>query len=167
MLVLGLAVALATVMMPGAAVAKDAGKSDCKSGGWQGLVRSEDGSPFADQGSCVSYVAEGGTPVPPDPLRAACDAVGGTFRDTSPTEVVYNYECSALLHLSWEDRSTFQASYADICFGPLYPGPHAVIAESRLQLGRLPRVPPIGAGNLCRKRPGVARCRASCCPRPR
>jgi hypothetical protein len=32
----------------------------CKNGGWQTLHRS-DGSPFPNQGACVSYAARGGT----------------------------------------------------------------------------------------------------------
>ena len=33
----------------------------CKQGGWQSLVRVEDGSGFGNQGECVSYGAQGGT----------------------------------------------------------------------------------------------------------
>ena len=40
------------------------GKEACKNGGWQSLVRSEDGTPFKNQGDCVSYAAQGGTPEP-------------------------------------------------------------------------------------------------------
>jgi hypothetical protein len=39
-------------------------KDSCKKGGWRELVRA-DGTPFANQGECVSYVAaEGGVPEP-------------------------------------------------------------------------------------------------------
>jgi hypothetical protein len=64
-----LAASVMAAMLPGAAVARDNGKSDCKKGGWRELVRA-DGSPFADQGECVGYVANGGTPQPPEVILA-------------------------------------------------------------------------------------------------
>jgi hypothetical protein len=36
-------------------------QDQCKDGGWQALER-EDGTPFANQGDCVSYAAQGGFP---------------------------------------------------------------------------------------------------------
>jgi hypothetical protein len=46
--------ALMAAMLPGASLAAEGGKSECKNGGWKPLG-------FADQGSCVSYIVNGGT----------------------------------------------------------------------------------------------------------
>jgi hypothetical protein len=58
------AVAVAALAVPTLAIA-GGGNSDaantCKQGGWQNLVR-QDGTGFADQGPCVSYVVNGGVP---------------------------------------------------------------------------------------------------------
>lgn len=52
---------------PASAQESDA-KASCKKGGWETLVRTEDGSSFRNQGDCVSYVAaHGGVPVVPAP----------------------------------------------------------------------------------------------------
>ena len=64
-----LVLAVSVAMLPGAAVAKDKGKAACKKGGWKELVRA-DGTPFADQGECVGYAANGGTPQPPEVIIA-------------------------------------------------------------------------------------------------
>jgi hypothetical protein len=63
-IVLALVAALAVVPSASAHAADKA--AVCKNGGWQTVVRSEDQSPFKNQGECVSYVAHGGTPVMPD-----------------------------------------------------------------------------------------------------
>jgi hypothetical protein len=69
-LLLGLVVSLVAVfLLPGAAVAKDKGKGDCKQGGWMELVDA-DGEPFASQGACVQFAAGGGTPMPPETVLA-------------------------------------------------------------------------------------------------
>jgi hypothetical protein len=51
--------ALMLVLLPGAATAKDVGKSDCKKGGWTEFVRT-DATRFTDQGACIGYVSNGG-----------------------------------------------------------------------------------------------------------
>jgi hypothetical protein len=71
---------LATVSVT-PAIAKDAGKSACMKGGWQSIVR-QDGTAFIDQGSCVSYVANGGTTKPPGPVstfQGTCGTLGGGY----------------------------------------------------------------------------------------
>jgi hypothetical protein len=73
-------VALLAAVAAAPTVAKDAGKSDCKNGGWTTWVRA-DGSAFVDQGSCVSYVAEGGALVPPTTFRTTCDGLGGGYHE--------------------------------------------------------------------------------------
>jgi hypothetical protein len=64
-----LAGALMAAMLPGVAAAKDDGKSACKKGGWQDLVKAN-GQSFADQAECVAYVSNGGTPRPPETIIA-------------------------------------------------------------------------------------------------
>jgi hypothetical protein len=72
----------------------------CHHGGWQTLVR-EDGSPFANQGACVSYGAQGGTPTPPvadsdgdgvPDASDACpndgDAGDGVYADGCPKDIL-------------------------------------------------------------------------------
>ena len=55
----------------------------CQKGGWTSLLRS-DGSSFADQGECVSYGAQGNTPLPKSKSQLDCESFGGTF-STDPT----------------------------------------------------------------------------------
>src|SRR6478735_8942914 len=63
----------------GAADANAAAKASCKNNGWKTLVRA-DQTPFKNQGDCVSYAAQGGTPAPPKSAsQLACESVGGTF----------------------------------------------------------------------------------------
>jgi hypothetical protein len=50
----------------GAADPNAAAKALCKNDGWKTLVRA-DGTRFLSQGECVSYAANGGTPMPPVP----------------------------------------------------------------------------------------------------
>ncbi len=84
------AVALVALAV-GASVASAGGNSAnaklCQKGGWKDLVRA-DQTPFANQGACVSYAAQGGTltapspPAPPAPPSAAqilCESFDGTF----------------------------------------------------------------------------------------
>ena len=55
---LALMVGVATATAGGS---KSAGVKACSKGGWQALYRS-DGSAFANQDQCVSYVGQGGRP---------------------------------------------------------------------------------------------------------
>jgi opacity protein-like surface antigen len=71
-------IALLAAVAAAPAVAKDTGKSDCKNGGWTTWVRA-DGSAFVDQGSCVSYVAEGGTLRAPTTFQSTCEGLGGGY----------------------------------------------------------------------------------------
>jgi hypothetical protein len=48
----------------------------CENDGWRHFIRA-DGTPFANQGDCVSYAAQGGTLTVPS--RVECAALGGTF----------------------------------------------------------------------------------------
>lgn len=57
-------VALLATTLPGVAAGKEKGKDACKKGGWIELVDT-DGEPFASQGDCVSFAAQGGTASPP------------------------------------------------------------------------------------------------------
>ena len=76
--------ALLGALLPGIATATQSDTvASCKDGGWEQLVR-EDGSTFKNQGACVSYAAQGGTPVAPDPLRTICEALpAGEYTRTS------------------------------------------------------------------------------------
>jgi hypothetical protein len=56
----------------------------CKKGGWQNLVRA-DGTPFGNQGDCVSYAARGGTPRAPT-TADLCMSFGGTYSTDPATE---------------------------------------------------------------------------------
>jgi hypothetical protein len=97
------AVLMATVL-PGLTVAKDDGKSDCKKDGWAEWVR-DDGSAFADQGECVSYVAEGGTLFPPGPtFQSVCVELGGT---NQPSYSDINHNLSPVCHWDSIDFDTW------------------------------------------------------------
>ena len=48
----------------------------CQQDGWQDLV-SADGTRFANQGDCVSYAAQGGTPM--SAAQQWCQSIGGTY----------------------------------------------------------------------------------------
>jgi hypothetical protein len=57
----------------------------CQKGGWKNLYRS-DGTPFKNQGACVSYAAQGGTLTTKTQSQLDCEAAGGTFQAaTFPT----------------------------------------------------------------------------------
>jgi hypothetical protein len=73
--------ALGLVVLPAAAHAADT--SVCKDGGWRNLVRA-DGTPFKNQGDCVSYVSKGGIPRPPGPPPETVLAVAYTNLDGTP-----------------------------------------------------------------------------------
>ena len=70
-MVLALTVAVATAT---AGAGNSANAKLCQKGGWQNWVRL-DGSPFKNQGACVSYAARGGTLTPLTP------PAGGTGGD--------------------------------------------------------------------------------------
>ena len=80
-------IALLAVVTAAPMVAKDDGKSACKNGGWTTWVRA-DGSAFVDQGSCVSYVAEGGVLMPPTTFRSTCEGLGGGYHEWISAEGV-------------------------------------------------------------------------------
>ena len=71
----------------------------CQEGGWTFWTQA-DGSPFSDQGACVSYGARGGTLTSPYPAAAAlCASYGGTFGHDKQTEggpPQYLWTCNAL-----------------------------------------------------------------------
>jgi hypothetical protein len=76
-------IALLAVVAAAPIVAKDAGKSDCKNGGWTAWVRT-DGSVFVDQGSCVGYVAGGGVLMRPTTgFQSTCVSaeLGGSYHE--------------------------------------------------------------------------------------
>jgi len=50
----------------------------CQKKGWKNLLRS-DGSPFKNQGACVSYAAHGGTLVAKSQAQIDCESFAGTF----------------------------------------------------------------------------------------
>lgn len=52
----------------------------CQKGGWEDLQRS-DGTPFANQGACVSYAARGGTLEPKAPRTVTVTFVQGSLGD--------------------------------------------------------------------------------------
>src|SRR5580765_7788493 len=63
--IFGMLIAAVTAAIAVPLAVAGGGNSDaanaCKLGGWQNLVR-QDGTSFADQGPCVSYVVNGGVP---------------------------------------------------------------------------------------------------------
>ena len=110
-------VALLAAMLPaGATLAKDAGKSDCKKDGWTEWVR-VDGSAFADQSECVSYVAEGGTLMPPTTFQSTCQNLGGTYQSN-----VNGWEdFCAWQDLSFSDWTSYQSLLWPLCPDPTQP----------------------------------------------
>lgn len=50
----------------------------CQNGNWQ-IMFHPDGSPFASEGDCVSYGAQGGTIIQESQARTDCVSFGGTF----------------------------------------------------------------------------------------
>jgi hypothetical protein len=72
---------------PAAAGASPASIQQCLNGGWRSLV-GDDGTPFANQGACASYLARGGTlgcpapPVGPGPLAGGTVVGPGHFAVT-------------------------------------------------------------------------------------
>jgi len=55
----------------------------CQKNGWKTLVRA-DQTPFKNQGECVSYAAQGGTPQSPKPQsQLICESLGGTYGATN------------------------------------------------------------------------------------
>jgi hypothetical protein len=73
------AAATAAIIVP---LALAGGNSDnakkCQNGGWQNLVRAEDGKGFNNQDECVSYGAHGGvlTPAPTGPIAVSVPMFG-------------------------------------------------------------------------------------------
>ena len=53
----------------------------CQKGGWETLVRADQSS-FKNQGECVAYAAQGGTPSPKSAAQVLCESFGGTFGQT-------------------------------------------------------------------------------------
>lgn len=60
----------------------------CQQGGWQDLTRT-DGTPFKNQGDCISYAAQGGTVVTmPSPAISATSSPGPINANFGPTWLV-------------------------------------------------------------------------------
>lgn len=84
-----IAVACFLVAPATSASAADA-KDPCKSGGYASYVDPGTGQPFANQGQCVSFVANGGTLVPVPPSQPGIVVAGGwtvNYSDDPTTEV--------------------------------------------------------------------------------
>jgi len=74
-----------------AGLAAEGGNSEnahlCQSGGWQEWVQA-DRSPFANQGDCVSYGAQGGTLTPvASAAQLLCESFGGVYGGPEPPTV--------------------------------------------------------------------------------
>jgi hypothetical protein len=65
----------------------------CQQGGWEDLER-EDGSPFKNDGDCVSYAAQGGTFGQPSSSAGQlfCESLGGTYSTDPATNFFADYE---------------------------------------------------------------------------
>ncbi len=115
-LALALAIgALLGALLPGIATATQSDTvASCKDGGWQQLVRAEDGSTFKNQGACVSYAAQGGTPVAPTPFKAICDRYGGAYREDSPASGIVRFVCEGP-HFTDGDFHLFIDEYDAAC----------------------------------------------------
>lgn len=61
---------------PASAAGNSANAKACKSNGWTTLVRS-DGTPFANQGDCISYGARGGVSCPAGPIPTSIAFITG------------------------------------------------------------------------------------------
>jgi len=97
----------------GAADANAAAKASCKNNGWKTLVRA-DQTPFKNQGDCVSYAAQGGTPAQPKSAsQLACESVGGTFASGTGNVVWTCNGWPATDTLQFNNTSNFLSS---ICF---------------------------------------------------
>jgi hypothetical protein len=87
------ALCVVAVLSAGAAISSAANGGNsanaklCQAGGWSTLVRSEDSSPFFNEGACVSYAARGGTLVPKGPSQLLCDQISGTFSTNPATNM--------------------------------------------------------------------------------
>jgi hypothetical protein len=137
-LALTVGVATATAGGGNSAIAKM-----CQKGGWKLLIRSSDGSSFANEEACVSYGAEGGTLIAKTKSQLDCEDLGGTFGPgpnltiTFPFTTVY-WVCNGY---GTED-TTFDEFYAMTqilsadCFAdfPTTPGPN-FLAEQHAATG--------------------------------
>jgi hypothetical protein len=109
---------LMATLLPGVAVAKDKeDTSACKKGDWAEWVRT-DGTAFADQGECVSYVAEGGTlSEPTDPPDSTFESVCADDHLGSYSES-YQYDVYMTLTPAclWEaiDQAAWESARADL-----------------------------------------------------
>src|SRR5262245_7698788 len=74
-LVAALAVGVATASAGGGS---SASADACRHGGWQNLVGANAAS-FKNQGECISFVSQGGTPSPKSASQLVCESYGGTF----------------------------------------------------------------------------------------
>jgi len=110
----------------GAADANAAAKASCKNGGWKTLVRA-DRTPFRNQGDCVSYAAQGGTPVSAKSAsQLRCEALGGSFVvgtgvtlwDCNGTTGVYNDDFAALDVPCLADLAVSGGQFFGTVFGP-------------------------------------------------
>lgn len=129
-----IAVAVLTVALGVLSVGPEAAANDsnrdaakrCQQGGWQTLV-SDTGTPFTNQGDCVSTGAHGGLGVTPDPIdvaQQACSSLdGGKF--VSP---------------EGDDTFIWECQYAS----PPEPMEPPALIEACLQIGGLLTVTPGG-----------------------
>ena len=89
-LFVALAALCAVFVIAPAGLAAKSGNSEnaklCQKDGWRGLYTSV-GTPFADQGACVSYGAQGGTPTRTTKSKSQldCESLGGTFGSDDQT----------------------------------------------------------------------------------
>ena len=84
LLLVTLAASCAAVVIAPPGLAANGGNSEsaklCQKDGWRSLYTSA-GTPFADQGACVSYAAQGGTLTTRAKTKSQldCESLGGTF----------------------------------------------------------------------------------------
>src|SRR6188508_2797116 len=97
----------------GAADANAAAKASCKNDGWKTLVRA-DQTKFKNQGDCVSYASQGGTPQSPKSAsQLACESVGGTFAAGTGNVV---WTCNGWPEADVSQFSSTHDLLAPVCF---------------------------------------------------
>src|SRR5262249_34178680 len=80
-----LAVGVATATAAGGG---SAGVDACRNGGWRNVVGANAAS-FKNQGECMAFVVQGGTPSPKSASQLVCESYGGTF-STDPASSYFD-----------------------------------------------------------------------------
>jgi len=101
------------IASPAGAAGNSANAKACQNNGWKTLVRADQTS-FKNQGDCVSYAAQGGTPQSPKSAsQLACESVGGTF--ASGTGNVF-WTCNGWPAATGSQFDSTHAFLTPVCF---------------------------------------------------